>query len=207
MVYCGSMCVHPMQPDNVLKATGDEAFRAGEYATAVERFTHVLSLEPRFVAALSNRAAAHLAAGQLEACVSDCSAALGLLGHVDLLGSGGPGAAAPSLGGALDVVAVAAAVATAAATPAGSQGGHSRASADPARNVLDVVAPSGSARHRSFVVTTLVRRGTATAQLGDAVAALRDLGQALALDPRNTQVAAEVKRLQARVAAAPPLVE
>jgi Flp pilus assembly protein TadD len=190
-VACGRLGPRPSPlpaPVNVLKASGDEAFRAGEYATAIARFSHVLSLEPRFVAALSNRAAAHLASGDLEACRSDCTTALTLLGHTDVAEGG------------LDAVALAAAAAAAAAAPLSPSPGA--APADPARSVLDVVAPVGSNRHRAFVVTTLVRRGTAGAQLGDEAAALRDLSRALALDPRNAQVAAEVKRLQTRAAAA-----
>ena len=62
------------------KAAGDGSFRAGNHAEAIAAFDRVLAAEPRFVAALSNRAAAHLVTENYEQCVDDCTLALGLLG-------------------------------------------------------------------------------------------------------------------------------
>jgi tetratricopeptide (TPR) repeat protein len=86
----------------VAKSKGDDAFRAGDFSVAVERFTHVLASEPRFVAALSNRAAAHLAADALDACIADCSTALQLLGVEDAAAL--PPTLAPRAGCSVDPV-------------------------------------------------------------------------------------------------------
>jgi hypothetical protein len=117
----------------------------------------VLALESRFVAALSNRAAAHLALDQHGLCVADCTLALQLLSF---------GTAAAHI---------------------------------PATAGIDIVAPIASARHTAFVTTTLVRRGTALCQLGDLHGAIDDYAAAVRLDPSNTPVALDLKRLRLRL--------
>ena len=172
MVCCACSAFCSVGADAASKASGDDAFRAGDFALAVERFSRVIATEPRFVAALSNRAAAYLAAEDVPNCIADCGAALALLGVGSDSGGSAADGAAPSLSA------------------------HTQSQA-----AIDVVPPAGSARHKSFVVTLLVRRGTAQAKVGNLVDALSDYSAAAKLDPTNSSVALEVKRLKARVGA------
>ena len=151
---------------NALKAVGDDKFRAGNFAEAIEKFSVALEREPRFVAAVTNRAAAYLASDDAERCIADCGKALELLGAD---GSGAGATAAPTDGGV----------------------------------AIDCIPPAGSARYKSFVSTTLVRRGTALCRLGRYPEAVDDYAAALKLDPTNTQLAQDLKRAKARTAVSP----
>lgn len=57
------------------KEKGNEAFRCGDAAQAVEHYTAALELGPS-VALRANRAAAHLKLKQWDACIDDCTHAL-----------------------------------------------------------------------------------------------------------------------------------
>jgi tetratricopeptide (TPR) repeat protein len=143
-----------------LKVRGDAAFKSGEFVPAIEIFSSVLDKEPRFVAALSNRAAALLAHDQPARCIEDCNAVLSLLGH-ELTGA--------------QLVEV----------------------------DIDCVPPRGSQRHKSFVATTLIRRGTAACRLGQYAEAVEDYTAALKLEPDNAQLVEDLKRVRARTAVSP----
>lgn len=168
-VPCCCTCVYFLAPGSLLllssphavhatKAGGDEQFRAGDFPSAIATFTTVLEREPRFVGALTNRAAAHLATNNLDACIADCGAALVLLGAEGAAGEGG---------------------------------------------AIDPVPPKGSARHRTFTSTTLIRRGTALCKQERYAEAVEDYTSALKLDPSNVQLAQDIKKAKARTAVAP----
>lgn len=59
-----------------LKRAADEKVGQGDLKEALELYTKGLQLVPTFVSCLSNRAAAHMASGDLPACVADCDEAL-----------------------------------------------------------------------------------------------------------------------------------
>eukprot|EP00946_MAST-07B_sp_MAST-7B-sp1_P003324 g3324.t1 len=62
-----------------LKEAGDAALRRKDVDQAIQSYDKVLDLDPSFVAALSNRAAARLMQGSWKECRRDCSLALGYL--------------------------------------------------------------------------------------------------------------------------------
>jgi tetratricopeptide (TPR) repeat protein len=153
-----ALCVYAVQQ---IKARGDAAFRSGEFLPAIEQFNVVLEQQPRFIAALSNRAAALLALDQPARCIDDCNSVLSLLGFDE--------------------------------TSSGAR----------AEVEIDCVPPRGSQRHKSFVATTLVRRGTAASRLGHYAEAVEDYTAALKLEPENAQLAEDLKRVRARTAVSP----
>ena len=61
-----------------LKDRGVQFFRAKNYEAAVNVFSEAISLNPALPQLFSNRAACHLATGDLSRCISDCCRALEL---------------------------------------------------------------------------------------------------------------------------------
>lgn len=53
------------------KATGDDAFRCGNFTEAISFYTHALDLDPTHFVLLSNRSAAHLKAGHKSKSLQD----------------------------------------------------------------------------------------------------------------------------------------
>ena len=62
----------------LLKDRGVDFFRARNYEAAINVFSEAISLNPDLPQLFSNRAACHLAMGELDCCISDCSRALEL---------------------------------------------------------------------------------------------------------------------------------
>ena len=56
------------------KATGDDAFRRGDFAEAIAFYSNALELDPSHVVLLSNRSAAHLKAGHKSKSLQDAKA-------------------------------------------------------------------------------------------------------------------------------------
>lgn len=177
-----------------LKAEGDAAVREGQFATAIEKFSQALTVEPTFVSCFSNRAAANMAAGDFVACVADCTSALRLLAGAD------------------DIAAEAAAAATEAGGGAAEDTDGSAVSAPP--SPAGPIPPPGSSKHREWVLKTLVRRGTAHLHTDNLDGAARDYQRAVALAPDNAALAKDLRRIERRLqqpardeGTAPPLAE
>lgn len=61
-----------------LKDKGNEFFRSGNYAAAINVYTQALKLNQLLPALYSNRAACYLSTGDLDNCIEDCCRALDL---------------------------------------------------------------------------------------------------------------------------------
>ena len=72
------------------KEAGDLAFRNGKLEDALAKYNLCLDKDGRFVSALSNRAAVHLALGRNESALQDCTRALELFESVGKAGVEGP---------------------------------------------------------------------------------------------------------------------
>ncbi|XP_049958062.1 dynein axonemal assembly factor 4-like [Schistocerca serialis cubense] len=62
-----------------LKQKGDSFFQMGNYLGAISAYSHAINLGFKMAALYSNRAAAHLAVGNVHKAIEDCSEALELL--------------------------------------------------------------------------------------------------------------------------------
>ncbi|XP_069701296.1 dynein axonemal assembly factor 4 [Periplaneta americana] len=72
--------LRPEELDPVwLKDKGDSFFKVGNYLGAISAYSHAIQLGSKMPALYSNRAAAHMAIGNLHKAVNDCSTALELL--------------------------------------------------------------------------------------------------------------------------------
>ncbi|KDR14473.1 hypothetical protein L798_11644 [Zootermopsis nevadensis] len=75
--------VEDLSPDELdpvwLKEKGDNFFKLGNYLGAVSAYSHAISIGSKMPALYMNRAAAHMALGNLHKTVDDCSTALELL--------------------------------------------------------------------------------------------------------------------------------
>jgi DnaJ homolog subfamily C member 8 len=79
------------------KAAGDAAFRASDYATAIEHYTTALSLDPENATLLSNRSAAYLRHGHKSLALHDAQACC-KIGTMGAKGRGRLAAALQALG-------------------------------------------------------------------------------------------------------------
>eukprot|EP00667_Euglena_gracilis_P020983 EG_transcript_22855 len=61
-----------------LKEAGNQLYKAGKYAAALDRYGEALHLQPAEPTYYANRAAAAFMLGMLDQCVADCTAALAL---------------------------------------------------------------------------------------------------------------------------------
>ena len=65
-----------------VKTKGNEAFSAGRYAEAIERYTEAMELDPSNedinLTLLTNRATAKFKSGEMEGCVDDCGKAFAI---------------------------------------------------------------------------------------------------------------------------------
>ncbi|KAJ3044803.1 Dynein assembly factor 4, axonemal [Rhizophlyctis rosea] len=62
-----------------LKDKGNDFYRKGNFAAAVNAYTAALDLDPENISCLSNRAACHLQLSQPNLCITDCTRVLTLL--------------------------------------------------------------------------------------------------------------------------------
>jgi tetratricopeptide (TPR) repeat protein len=62
-----------------LKKQADNLFGEKSVELAIQKYTQALSIVPCHVSCLSNRSACYFAIGDLQSCISDCSAALQLM--------------------------------------------------------------------------------------------------------------------------------
>jgi regulator of sirC expression with transglutaminase-like and TPR domain len=63
------------------KERGNVAVKAGKWDVAVEEYTRALELQPDLLAAVGNRALAHLKLGHLDAAIQDCNT-VRAIGHL-----------------------------------------------------------------------------------------------------------------------------
>jgi len=152
------------------KKEGDAAFAESRLEEARAKYDAALELLPFHVGSLSNRSACRLAQTDLQGCVDDCTKALELL-ELDPLGNG---------------------LSTNLATPGGNAGGINM--------LASVLPPAGSAKRLSWVTRTVTRRGQAHWKLGQTTEALRDYTQAVALNPNDAALQADLKAVQAATA-------
>ncbi len=58
------------------KEAGNAAYKARDFATAIDHYTKAIELDPDTVSFLTNRAAARLESGDAEGCIADCETAV-----------------------------------------------------------------------------------------------------------------------------------
>ena len=66
------MQVREVSPAEAEKDAGNAAFKAGDWAKAIECYGRALAHDPQLLPALNNRAMAHLKAGQHAQAEEDC---------------------------------------------------------------------------------------------------------------------------------------
>lgn len=153
------------------KIRGDQHIGAGEVEEAMQMYSDALKLVPVYVSCLSNRSACHLARGDAQGCVDDCSLAITLLQHDAKAGgqsSGGLIALGREKGGGV--------------------GGH--------ESMLKSILPAeGTDKRKQWLLKTVVRRGAAYFQLGMLDEAVADYGYASSLDQRNEALKKDLTRI------------
>jgi dyslexia susceptibility 1 candidate gene 1 protein len=150
-----------------LKKEADSLLGSGKFDDALQAYSNALSIDSKFVSALSNRGACHLAMGLHQACADDCTQALELL-SVD------PNNTSAHQEGTLGLA---------------TFGGNPSLPSGP-------VPPPGSSKRRTWVLKTVARRGVALAQLGKLQAAILDYKLACKLDPSDDNLKRDLDMLE-----------
>jgi dyslexia susceptibility 1 candidate gene 1 protein len=158
----------------VIKNRADKHIADGEVDAAMAAYSQALDMIPVYVSCLSNRSACHLAKGNVQACIDDCSLAITLLQH-----SGKPSNGAGAAGAGLIVL--------------GSKvGGDSQQT----QSMLEaILPPEGSDKRKQWLLKTVVRRGAAYFQKGCLDEAVADYGYASSLDQRNEDLKRDLTRI------------
>jgi dyslexia susceptibility 1 candidate gene 1 protein len=157
-----------------LKKEGDEVFKQGDIEAAIKKYSSALEMDRCYVSAISNRAACYLKNGYFDLAINDCTFALELLDPVERNVSSASNNAKklPISGGNSSFL-----------QPSGP------------------IPPPTSSDFRLWVIKTLVRRGSAYAQLERFKESKGDFLRAYELDPTNVAVAEDLARIRGRIAA------
>lgn len=159
-----------------LKKEGDSLFAERNTTEALLKYNAALAMIPVHVSCLSNRSACRMALQDLPGCVADCSTAIALLQ------SDGEGKFAPE-----------------SATKTKELRFESSSNVlqqDQIKTMLfTILPPAGSAKRSGWLLKTLLRRGVALAQLRQFSAAVQDYERAVALDPANEAVKADLLQI------------
>ena len=160
----------PLAQCETAKKEAVKRFASGDVEGACELYTAALAAVPASPSCLSNRAACHLALRRPQDCIRDCNTVLELLSADPLCSYH---AENNSGGDAL--------VQKTLKPPPGS------------------VPKAGSDKRRQWVLTTLLRRGRASVELGHLENALKDYRDASSLAPEDGAVERDVRELERRV--------
>lgn len=152
-----------------LKKEADALFVGKNIESAINLYSEALKEVPVHVSCLSNRAACKLAISDFQGCADDCTRALLLL-ELD------PNSSVPAAGG----------------------GGLSLGNNSPVLSnmITAILPPPGSEKRKSWVIKTLARRGMAYAQKREYEKAVQDYKQAYALNPEDTTLLADIKKIE-----------
>lgn len=178
-----------------LKRQADASFGQGDLTSAAKLYTDALTIEPTFVSAISNRAACHLALGDMKQAVKDCTDALALL-EVDpaALSAGAHGQGQSVYEG--EHMLKQDKEQRFLGNTHGANFGEKPNEPTPQPLVPSgPVPPPGSAKRRTWVLKTIARRGAAKAKLGDLASAAEDYRVAAALDPSDENLQRDLQTL------------
>lgn len=159
-----------------LKKEGDSLFAERNTTEALLKYNAALGMIPVHVSCLSNRAACRMAQQDLAGCVADCSTAIALL-QSDSEGKFAPESATKT-------------------KELRFEASSNVLQQDQIKTMLfTILPPAGSTKRSGWILKTLLRRGVALAQLNQFSAAVQDYERAVALDPTNEAVKADLLQM------------